>query len=290
MKRSAGVVVAVLSIFLILVFVSGREYAGARDGASGSRAADVSPFTDFHAESPGTVHHITAADLPQPYATKSAAIFTPPIPMPAGAWPQAPAGFKVELYADKLENPRLIQRAPNGDLFVAETYPGRILVLRGITADGKAQQTEVFATGLTLPFGIAFYPPGPHPKYVYVGNTDSVVRFPYQNGDLRATGPSEVIVPNLPAGSPPGQPVKPGTGGHFTRNVAFSLDGKQMFISVGSRTNVIDIDTDPTEFHRANILVTNPDGSDLRVYASGIRNPVGLTVDPQTGEVWTSVN
>ncbi|HXO45495.1 MAG TPA: PQQ-dependent sugar dehydrogenase [Candidatus Cybelea sp.] len=290
MKRSASVVVVVLSIILILIFVSGREYAGARSASSAGGPADVSPFTDFHAESPGTVHHITAADLPQPYATKSAAIFTPPIPMPAGAWPQAPAGFKVERYAEKLENPRLIQRAPNGDLFVAETYPGKILVFRGIGTDGKPQQTEVFATGLVLPFGIAFYPPGPNPQFVYIGDTDSIVRFPYHNGDLKATGPAEVIVPNLPAGTPPGQPAKPGTGGHFTRNVAFSLDGKRMFIAVGSRTNVPTIDPDPTEFHRADVLVANPDGSDLQVYASGIRNPVGLTVQPGTGQVWVSVN
>jgi glucose/arabinose dehydrogenase len=290
MRRFSASMITVISVFLILAWASGKEYAAARGTASGNNAGDVSPFTDFHGEDPGKIHKIAASDLPQPYATKSAAIFTPPIPKPADAWPKAPDGFKVELYADKLENPRLIQRAPNGDLFVAETYPGRILVLRGITTDGKPQQTEVFTTGLVLPFGIAFYPPGPNPKYVYVGNTDSVVRFPYQNGDLKATGPSEVVVPNLPAGSPPGQPAKAGTGGHFTRNVAFSLDGKQMFISVGSRTNVVDIDTDPTEFHRANILVANPDGSDLRVYASGIRNPVGLTVDPHTGEVWTSVN
>jgi glucose/arabinose dehydrogenase len=290
MKRFSSSVLAVLGVLLVLIFVSGKEYAGAPDAVSGNSPADVSPFTDFHGEAPGTVHHITAADLPAPYATKSAAIFTPPIAMPADAWPKAPAGFKVERYAEKLNNPRLIQRAPNGDLFVAETYPGKILVFRGIDADGKPQQTEVFATGLTLPFGIAFYPPGPNPQYVYVGNTDSIVRFPYHNGDLKATGPSETIVANLPAGSPPGQPAKAGTGGHFTRNVAFSLDGKRMFIAVGSRTNVPAIDPDPTEFHRANVLVANPDGSDLQIYASGIRNPVGLTVQPDTGDVWVSVN
>ncbi|MGD0957605.1 MAG: sorbosone dehydrogenase family protein [Candidatus Acidiferrales bacterium] len=282
--------VAIVVSFAALLFVADRnEYAGPRAGSS-SNAADGSPFTDFHGEAPGTVHHITPADLPPPYATKSAAIFTPPIPRPADAWPKAPEGFKVELYAEKLDNPRLIQTAPNGDLFVVETYPGKILVMRGITSEGKPRQTEVFTTGLTLPFGVAFYPPGRKPKYVYVGNTDSIVRFPYKNGDLKATGPAEVVVPNLPPGSIPGQPAKPGTGGHFTRNIAFSLDGKRMFIAVGSRTNVADIDQDQTEHNRANILVANPDGSDLHVYASGIRNPVGLTVAPHTGEVWVSVN
>ncbi|HXQ26375.1 MAG TPA: sorbosone dehydrogenase family protein [Candidatus Acidoferrales bacterium] len=284
---------AIAFCLLLLLFVASRaEYAAPRGAspANAEAAADTSPFTDFHGEAPGNVHKITPADLPAPYATKSAAVFTPPIPKPADAWPKAPDGFKVERYAENLKAPRLIQTAPNGDLFVAATNAGEILVFRGITSDGKPEKTEVFATGFTLPFGIAFYPPGPNPKYVYVGNTDSIVRFPYQNGDLKARGPQEVIVPNLPPGNVPGTPPKPGAGGHFTRNVAFSRDGKQMFIAVGSRANVSDVDADKTEFHRANILVANPDGSNLRVYASGIRNPVGLTVNPENGEVWTSVN
>jgi glucose/arabinose dehydrogenase len=279
-----------LCFVLVCFAATRREYADSHAANPANGAPAASPFTDFHGEAPGNVHHITAADLPAPYATKSAAIFTPPIPQPDGAWPQAPAGFKVERYAEKLNNPRLIQRAPNGDLFVVETYPGKVLVFRGMTPDGKFESTEEFTSGLTLPFGLAFYPPGPNPQYLYVGNTDSIVRFPYKNGDLKATGPSEVIVANLPAGSIPGQPAKAGTGGHFTRNVTFSLDGKRMFIAVGSRTNVPTVDDDPTEFHRANVLVANPDGSDLKIYAAGIRNPVGLTVAPKTGEVWVSVN
>jgi glucose/arabinose dehydrogenase len=291
MKRFVQLGLAVCCIAAVLFLSHTRPAQAGAVGPGGALRADTpSPFTDFRGQAPGNVHHITSADLPPPYATKSAAIFTPPIPRPEGAWPQAPAGFKVQLYAESLENPRLIQKAPNGDLFVAITYKGKILVFRGITSDGKPQSVETFATGLTLPFGIAFYPPGPNPQYVYVGNTGSIVRFPYKNGDMKATGPAEVVVPNLPAGSVPGQPAKPGTGGHFTRNVAFSLDGKQMFIAVGSRTNVSDVDTDMTEYHRANVLVANPDGSNLRVYASGIRNPVGLMVAPRTGEVWVSVN
>jgi len=175
--------------------------------------------------------------------------------------------------------PRTILTAPNGDFFVASTNTGKILVFRGLTADGKAEQTETFATGLKLPFGLAFYPPGPNPQYLYVGNTDSVVRFPYKNGDMKATGDPAVIVPNLPAGP-----------NHFARGIVFSLDGKRMFIAVGSHTNVTDIDTDTSEYHRADILVANPDGSDLQVYATGIRNGSGVTVNPKTGELWTSVN
>lgn len=168
MKRFYKNVAIVLSLAVLLLVAASRvEYAGSR--AASNAAPDGSPFTDFHGEAPGTVHHITPADLPPPYATKSSAIFTPPIPKPADAWPKAPAGFKVELFADKLQNPRLIQRAPNGDLFVVETYPGKILVFRGMTADGKPEQTEEFTSGLTLPFGVAFYPPGKNPQYVYVG-------------------------------------------------------------------------------------------------------------------------
>jgi glucose/arabinose dehydrogenase len=206
------------------------------------------------------------------------------VPRPANAWPQTLPGFKVEQYATDLDNPRELRTAPNGDLFVAESDPGRILVLHGMGADGKASSTSVFATGLVLPFGIAFYPPGPDPKYVYVANTDSVVRFPYQNGDLKARGPAEVVVKELPGfGRLRG-------GGHWTRDLAFTPDGKKLFISVGSHSNIDDPDTTPAEFHRANILEANPDGSDLKVYASGIRNPVGIAIDPADGQLWTSVN
>jgi glucose/arabinose dehydrogenase len=241
-------------------------------------------FTDFRGERPGNIHKITVADLPEPYATDSADPGSRIIPRPANAWPQVPAGFKVQQFAAGLENPRLIRTAPNGDVFVAESAPGRIKVYRGIGRNGEAVAVHMFTSGLTLPFGIAFYPPGPEPHYVYIADTDSVVRFPYQNGDLEAAGPKQVVVPDLPGfGRLRG-------GGHWTRDIAFSPDGKRMFISVGSHSNVDDPDATPAEFHRADILVANPDGTDLRVYAWGIRNPVGLAVNPQTGELWASVN
>jgi len=279
---------AVVSLGLALVSSIMLRAGFARTPGAGPAKGDTdtSPFTDFHGEAPGKVHHITVADLPAPYATKSAAIFSRPVPRPADAWPQAPEGFKVTLYAENLMGddkkplaPRTIITAPNGDFFVASTNTGKILVFRGLTAEGKAEQTETFATGLKLPFGIAFYPPGPNPQYIYIGNTDSIVRFPYKNGDMKATGDPQVIVPNLPAGP-----------NHFARGIVFSLDGKRMFIAVGSHTNVTDIDTDTSEYHRADILVANPDGSDLQVYAAGIRNGSGVTVNPKTGELWTSVN
>jgi glucose/arabinose dehydrogenase len=259
--------------------------ASAQAAPAAADQSQTGPFTDFHGEQPGNVHKITVADLPQPYATKSSAVYSDPISKPAAAWPKAPAGFTVSLYAEKLHNPRLIRTAPNGDLFVAESDPGDILVFRGIGPDGKAAHASKFATSLHRPFGIAFYPPGPDPKFVYVGNTDSVVRFPYANGDLKARGGAETVVARLPSGN-----ERVGGGGHWTRDVTFSLDGKTMFVAVGSRTNFANTDKDKTETMRANILAAAPDGSGLHIYASGIRNPVGIAVDPRTGVLWTSVN
>jgi len=187
----------------------------------------------------------------------------------------------VALYADGLENPRLMRTAPNGDVFVAESRPGRVKVVRGRDSAGKAQTVEVFAAGLTRPFGIAFYPPGPNPTHVYVGNTDSVVRFPYQVGDLKARGPAEPIA-TVPTSTPAGR-------GHWSRDIVFSRDGRKMYVSVGSMTND-DEENNPSERDRAVIYEFNPDGSGRRVYASGIRNAVGLAIHPQTGQLWASVN
>jgi glucose/arabinose dehydrogenase len=243
-----------------------------------------SPFTDYQRERPGATHKITLTDLPEPYRTQSADNRPHIVARPADAWPKTLPGFTVTLFAAGLQNPRLIRRAPNGDLFVAESEPGRIRVLRGLGADGKAQTVEVFAAGLTQPFGIAFYPPGPDPQYVYVGNTGSVVRVPYRNGDLKARGPAETIVPDIPSGG------RLTGGGHWTRDLAFTRDGSKMFVSVGSHSNDDDADNNPQEFHRADILEFNPDGSGGRIYAYGIRNPVGIATNPATGELWASVN
>jgi glucose/arabinose dehydrogenase len=236
------------------------------------------PFTDFRYEKPGTTRKITLRDLPQPFATASAGNGPRVVARPEGAWPQVPAGFKVEQYAAGLDNPRIIQTAPNGDFFVAETRAGDVRVFRGITPQGKPEQVAVFASGLNQPFGIAFYPPGPNPQGVYIGNTDAIVRYPYQNGDLQARGPVQHIA-DVPDGE-----------GHTTRNVQFSLDGKKMFVAVGSGSNVDDPDTTPAEKNRADVLQFNPDGSDMQVYAYGIRNCVGLAVNSKTGELWCSVN
>jgi glucose/arabinose dehydrogenase len=246
--------------------------------------APASPFVDWRGQHPGAVHKVTVADLPPPNATKSANNGPNLVPRPEGAWPQAPAGFEVGLFAENLHNPRLLRTAPNGDVFVVESRPGNILVMRGIGPDGKPQRTETFATGLRQPFGLAFYPPGPDPRWVYVGNTDSIVRFPYVSGDLKARGPEEMVVPNIPGGG------RLRGGGHWTRDVAFSLDGKKMFVSVGSHSNHDDPDEHHEEARRADILEFDPAGKGERIFASGIRNAVGIAVNPRTGELWASVN
>ena len=240
-------------------------------------------FADFRNQAPGIVHKITVTDLPKPYATSSIDNGPDMVPRPKDAWPQAPPGFKVELYAADLDNPRLIRTAPNGDVFLAESEPGDIKVFRGITKDGKAERTEVFATGLRQPFGIAFYPSGPNPQWVYVGDTDAVLRFPYQSGDLKARGKPQKLT-DLPGGG------RLRGGGHWTRDITFSQDGKQMLVSVGSHSNVDDTDNNPVEFHRADVLEFNPDGSEEHVYAWGIRNCVGIATNPKTGEIWCSTN
>jgi len=242
-------------------------------------AAPTAPFTDFRYQKPGTVRKITVADLPKPYATESASNGPKLVARPDKVWPAAPEGFKVELYAKDLDNPRTLRTAPNGDILVAETDPGNILVFRGMTADGKPEQTATYATGFQRPYGLAFYPPGPDPQWLYVGSETEVTRIPYHNGDLKAAGKPEHVA-DLPGG-----------GGHSTRAVAFSQDGKRMFVAVGSGSNVDDPDTHPREKNRADILACDSASCQLRVYAYGIRNAGGgIAVNPDTGELWCSVN
>lgn len=247
--------------------------------ATGAKAPPPTPpFTDYRYEKPGLTRKITLADLPAPFATSSAGNGPRVVARPDGAWPKVPAGFKVGQYAAGLDGPRLIRTAPNGDFFVSESEAGEIKVFRGMTPDGRAEQMSVFATGLNRPFGINFYPPGPDPKWVYIGNTNSIVRFSYQNGDLKARGPAQHLAD------------VPGGHNHWTRDIQFSPDGKKMFVAVGSASNVDDPDTHPGEKNRADVLEFNPDGSDMQIYAFGIRNCVGLAVSPSTGELWCSVN
>ncbi|MDR3738791.1 MAG: sorbosone dehydrogenase family protein [Terracidiphilus sp.] len=240
-------------------------------------------FTDAAHEAPGIRRHLTLADLPAPAPQESVDNGPDIVPRPANAWPIAPAGFKVELYAEGLDNPRLLRVAPNGDLFLAESESGKIKVFRGVGPDGKPLLTSVYAETMHQPFGIAFYPAGPNPQWIYIGNTDGIVRFPYKNGDLKATGAAQHIA-DLPGGG------RLRGGGHWTRDVVFSLDGKRLFASVGSHSNVDDMDTHPEEFHRADVLEFTPEGTFVKVYAWGLRNCVGEAIHPATGELWCSTN
>ena len=261
-------------------------------------------FADWSQEQPGVHRKITVADLPEPKPEEDVSNRPTVVARPQNAWPVAPAGFKVTLYAGgdappmqpsevrrtiappskgTFNIPRLIRTAPNGDLFLADSGAGVIYVLRGVGADGKAAQMEKFATGLDHPWGIAFYP-AENPKYVYVGNATTVQRIPYHTGDLHASGALETIVPDLP-----GYAQLTG-GGHWTRDVVFSKDGQHMLVSVGSGSNVDDPDTHPREFHRADVLEYTPDGKFIKVYAYGIRNCVGEAINPATGQLWCSVN
>jgi glucose/arabinose dehydrogenase/cytochrome c2 len=235
-------------------------------------------FGDYRGDGPGVRLHITTADLPPPFSTPSVRNGPDVVAPPPGALPYVPAGFRVDVFARDLVGPRLLRVSPSGDLFVAESQAGRVRVLRAADGASAAERNEVFAEGLEKPFGIAFYPPGPAPKWVYVAETNAVVRFPYEAGDMVARGRPETIVPSLTKGS----------GGHWTRDVAFSNDGGQMFVSVGSGSNVAEGDSD--ERDRADVLVFDPNGRGRRVYASGIRNCVGLAVHATTGDVWCSTN
>jgi glucose/arabinose dehydrogenase len=241
-------------------------------------------FSDYKQQTPGVTHKITAADLPAPNEAQSGFFGPKVVPRPAGAMPKVLPGFTVSEYVSTgLKGPRFIRKAPNGDLFVAEMGAGNIKVLHGVSADGKAQSVETFASDLSKPFGIAFYPAGPNPQYVYVGETDALVRFPYKSGDLKASGPKEKLA------DLPGQGPQKGQG-HSTRAIDFSLDGKKVFVAVGSLSNVDDADTHPLEKERAAVLEFAADGSGRRIYASGVRNCAGLMVHPTTGEVWCSTN
>lgn len=238
-------------------------------------------MSDWTQDQPGVRRKITVHDLPVPYATESARNGPKRVSRPTGALPRGPAGFAVTEFASQLDGPRVITTAPNGDVFVAESESHRIRVLRDTDGDGRADVNELFSDELRQPFGIAFYPTGENPEYVYVANTGSVVRFAYRSGDLQARDKPEMVIGDLSAGG------RLTGGGHWTRDIVFSADGETLFVSIGSRSNV---DDDAEEMRRARIFAYTPDGKNGRVYAWGIRNPVGLAIDPSTGALWASVN
>lgn len=242
-------------------------------GGSGPSAAGAQGL-----DQPGDVHLIRPEDLPPPFQTSSAN--NPPqlVSRPAGAELRLPAGFHADLFYDRTlggdNSPRTMALAPNGDVFVVNSGGSTLYVLRDADGDGKAEGFFTFATktdGLNLPFGIAF-----HDRFLYVGNTNQVVRFPYEPGQTKAAGPAEVVVPDLPG---------LGYNQHWTRNLIFSPDGQKLYVSAGSMSNLAEEGE-----KRAAILEYNPDGSGYRRFASGLRNPVALAFNPVTKELWTAVN
>jgi glucose/arabinose dehydrogenase len=247
-------------------------------------------FGDWRGDGPGIARHITPDALPAPFANRSTARMPSVIVRPAGAVPHVPPGFEVALFASGLQQPRTLRTAPNGDIFIAEVGSDRIRVLRTADGMGRPVATSTFASGVNLPFGIAFWPPGPSPRFVYVAEGNRVVRFPYQTGDLQARGPAQIVVRELP------------DGGHWTRDVAFSPDGSRMFVSVGSAGNLNpDLTGQPPadlslgaawgdDLNRADVLEFTPDGGAPHTFATGLRNCSAEAIQPGSGALWCVVN
>jgi glucose/arabinose dehydrogenase len=279
-----------------LASLSGKVTAtAAKPAVAAAAAANSGAWIE---DAPGKLHRVSVADLAAPFASNSAGNGPKQVPRPEGKLPQVPAGFKIGQFASDPDHGRLMLRAPNGDIFLSEPGKGQIKILR--SRDGETAETvSVFASELDRPYGMALYPSGANPKYLYVANVNSVVRIPYANGDQKASREPEVVVPRLAAS----------TGGHSTRSLVFSSDDKTMFLSVGSATNVATrIGATPPEplpqweakhglgaawgeeQDRALVLAFDPDGANKRTFATGLRNCVGLLVYPGTGDLMCGVN
>jgi glucose/arabinose dehydrogenase len=210
----------------------------------------------------------TKPELPAPFASKSATNPAEEGKPPKGFLPTVPDGFKINIFAADFKGPRWMVIAPNGDVFLADTAGGKVVVLRDPQHTGSAQQNEVFVSGLREPYGIVF-----HDDYVYVGDTDALLRFKYDAKTSKRQGEAEHLM-DFP------------TGGHSTRSLSLSPDGKHLLVGIGSKSN-IDIESDT---RRAAITICDFDGKNARLYATGTRNPTGIGLEPKTGVLWTSVN
>ncbi|RWH49457.1 MAG: sorbosone dehydrogenase family protein [Mesorhizobium sp.] len=252
-------------------------------------------FGDWRADRPGVRRLIRPDDLPN--VAESASNGGGVTDRPEDATPALPPGFSAELVASGISSPRVVRTAPNGDLFVADSRASQVRVYRLAEGSAKPAEKSVFAKGLTRPYGIAFYPPGDKPQWVYVANSNSVVRFAYRDGDLKASGEPETIVSDIPSSH------------HWTRDIAFSPDGKTLYLSVGSGSNTAEgMGARPkggveewarsaplgatwgAEEGRADVLAFDPDGKNRRMVATGLRNCSGMTVQPATGALWCVVN
>lgn len=274
---------------------AGAEAQNAAAGAETLVGADA--YTSWEADRPGLGRLIRPGDLPAPALREDVENPADVVALPDGGKPLAPEGFEVELVAEGFQQPRVIRTAPNGDIFVSDSEANEVHILRMHDRSAEPEEHSVFASGLNQPYGIAFYPLGPNPEWVYVANADGVVRFPYRNGDLVATGEPETIVEGIP------------TDRHWTRDIVFSPDGGRMFLSVGSGSNIAEqVTGEPEggieafaadhalgamwgeELDRAVVLSFKPDGSDKRVFATGLRNCSGMTLQPANGALWCVVN
>jgi glucose/arabinose dehydrogenase len=206
--------------------------------------------------------------LPAPFATKSSGNPPEDTTPPQGFLPTVPQGFRVNIFAAEFKEPRWLTVAPNGDIFLADSGAGKIFILRDPQHTGGAQQREIFTTGVNRPYGIVF-----HDDYVYVGATNALLRFHYDPKTSKRLGDAEKLM-DLPY------------GGHWTRGLVFSADGKHLFISIGSESN-INIESDS---RRAAITICDPDGKNARLYATGLRNPSAIALEPTTGQLWAVVN
>ncbi|MDL2357496.1 MAG: PQQ-dependent sugar dehydrogenase, partial [Pseudomonadota bacterium] len=266
--------------------------------AAGTPAVAAAGAMQWVEDAPGKVHHLDARDLPAPYASASAGNSPKVVPRPEGAMPRVPAGFKISLFATDADKGRSMIRAPNGDVLIAAPGKGQIKLLRSSSGE-RAETVSVFAGGLDRPYGMAFYPSGGNPRYLYVATLNQVVRLPYSRGALTAGAAPQVVVPALTVGS----------GGHTTRTLAFSADDKLLFVSIGSASNVATgMPAAPPqpladwerehgvgaawgdELDRAAVLAFDPEGGHRHTYATGLRNCVGMIVYPATGELMCSVN
>jgi glucose/arabinose dehydrogenase len=267
--------------------------------ASPSVPASSVQSANWRLDAPGQAHHIAASSLPPPFATGSSRNNSSVVTKPPAAVLSLPPGFHIDTFASGLAGPRKMIVAPNGDIFVSEMRGGQIGIMHP-TADGsRAASTTVYVQGLKQPFGLAFSPSGGKPQWLYVAETNRVTRYAYQVGDVKPRGAAQIVIPELPSGV-----------GHSTRDIAFSADGKRLFVSVGSGSNVAETMSKKTpaevkeweakhgfgsswdaETDRAAVLefdAASPDNSAL--YASGIRNCVSLTVQPANGSLWCTTN
>jgi glucose/arabinose dehydrogenase len=284
MKNSRKIFIFRRTILIVVcsAFSANAPAANAQEG-NAKLITGKAAMGDWTSDAPGVRRKITVEDLPAPSSNLLAINPLHVVGRPVGAQLNVLPGFKIDMYAGGFHNPRFLLTAPNGDVFVTESRANQIKVPRDPKNSGKPEITEIFAErDLNKPFGNRIYPPGNDPQFIYVANTDGVIRFPYRNGDLKAHAPAEKLGAHLS-----GSAAALRSGGHWTRDIVFSPDGKKMYVSIGSRSNNSD---DAAEADRARIFEFNPDGTEQKVYAWGIRNAVGITFRPGNSELWMSTN